>query len=80
MAGGFRLIAPTHVPPLEPEFRPAVLANRAFREEVAASGAGVPLVIALERLRRLACRATRRSPSRMAIRAPMPTSSTPSAS
>ena len=50
MAGGFRLIAPTHVPPLEPAFRPAVLANRAFREEVAASGAGVPLVIALERL------------------------------
>ena len=50
MAGGFRLIAPKHVPPLEPEFRPAVLANRAFREEVAASGAGVPLVIALERL------------------------------
>jgi len=50
MAGGFRLIAPTHVPPLEPAFRPAALANRAFREEVAASGAGVPLVIALERL------------------------------
>ena len=50
MAGGFRLIAPRHVPPLEPAFRPAVLANRAFREEVAASGAGVPLVVALERL------------------------------
>ena len=50
MAVGFRLIAPTHVPPLEPAFKPAVLANRAFREEVAASGAGVPLVIALERL------------------------------
>jgi len=50
MAGGFRLIAPKHVPPLEPAFRPAVLANRAFREEVAASGAGVPLVIGLERL------------------------------
>jgi len=49
MAGGFRLIAPKHVPPLEPAFRPAVLANRAFRDEVAASGAGVPLVIGLER-------------------------------
>jgi len=49
MAGEFRLIAPKHVPPLEPAFRPAVLANRAFRDEVAASGAGVPLVIGLER-------------------------------
>jgi predicted NBD/HSP70 family sugar kinase len=49
MADGFRLIAPAHVPPLEPSFRPAVLANRAFREDVAASGAGVPLVIGLER-------------------------------
>ena len=49
MADGFRLIAPAHVPPLEPSFRPAVLANRAFREEVAASGAGVPLVFGLER-------------------------------
>jgi predicted NBD/HSP70 family sugar kinase len=49
MASGLQLIAPRHVPPLEPAFRPAVLANRAFREEVAASGAGVPLVIGLER-------------------------------
>ena len=49
MASPFRLIAPRHVPPLEPAFRPAILANRAFREEVAASGAGVPLVIGLER-------------------------------
>jgi predicted NBD/HSP70 family sugar kinase len=49
MASGFRLIAPRHVPPLEPGFRPAFLANRAFREEVAASGAGVPLIIGLER-------------------------------
>ena len=37
------------MPPLDPGFRPAVLANRAFREEVAASGAGVPLVLGLER-------------------------------
>jgi len=49
MAGGFRLIAPKHVPPLEPAFRPAVLANRAFRDEWRPSGAGVPLVIGLER-------------------------------
>ena len=49
MTSAFGLVAPRHVPPLEPEFRPAVLANRAFREEVAASGAGVPLVIGLER-------------------------------
>jgi predicted NBD/HSP70 family sugar kinase len=34
---------------LEPEFRPAVLVNRAFREEVAASGQGMTLIIALER-------------------------------
>jgi len=49
MPDAFRLIAPAHVPPLEPAFRPAVLANRAFRDEVAASGAGVPLVIGLQR-------------------------------
>ncbi len=49
MTSAFRLIAPQFIPPLEPEFRPAVLANRAFRAEVAASGRGVPLVIGLER-------------------------------
>ena len=49
MAPALRLIAPRFVPPLEPEFRPAALANRAFREEVAASGQGVPLIIGLER-------------------------------
>ena len=49
MASEFRLIPPTFVPPLEPEFRPAALANRAFRAEVAASGQGVPLIIGLER-------------------------------
>jgi predicted NBD/HSP70 family sugar kinase len=45
----FRLIAPKIIPPLDPGFRPPALANRAFRMEVAASGAGVPLVIGLER-------------------------------
>ena len=49
MAPALRLIAPRFVPPLEPEFRPAVLANGAFREEVAASGQGLPLIISLER-------------------------------
>jgi predicted NBD/HSP70 family sugar kinase len=34
---------------LDPDFRPAVLANRRFRDEVGASGAGVPLVFGLER-------------------------------
>ncbi len=45
----FRLIAPKIIPPLDHGFRPPALANRAFRMEVAASGAGVPLVIGLER-------------------------------
>ncbi len=49
MSSAFALVAPAFVPPLEPEFRPAALANRAFRREVAASGDGVPLVIGLER-------------------------------
>jgi predicted NBD/HSP70 family sugar kinase len=45
----FRLIAPRFIPPLDPGFRPAALANRAFRAEVAASGRGVPLVLGLAR-------------------------------
>lgn len=49
MASAFRLVAPSIVPPLDPGFRPAVLANKAFREEVAASGQGVTLVLAMER-------------------------------
>jgi predicted NBD/HSP70 family sugar kinase len=43
------LIPPRFVPPLDPDFRPAVLANHAFQDEVRASGQGVPLVIGLER-------------------------------
>ena len=43
-----QLIPPPTQPPLDPDFRPAVLANRAFREAAEAAG-GVPLVIALER-------------------------------
>ncbi len=44
-----KLKKPTFVPPLEDDFRPAVLANRAFQQELEASGAGLPLVIGLER-------------------------------
>lgn len=40
---------PGIVPPLDPDFRPLVLANRVFRETVKASGMAVPLVIGLER-------------------------------
>jgi predicted NBD/HSP70 family sugar kinase len=45
-----KLVEPAFVPPLDPDFRPAVLANRSFAEAVAQSGAGVPLVLGLERL------------------------------
>jgi len=40
---------PRFVPPLDAGFRPAVLANRAFRQEVEESKSGVPLVFGLER-------------------------------
>jgi predicted NBD/HSP70 family sugar kinase len=43
------LASPAIVPPLDPDFRPASLANRAFREAVAADGGGAPLVFGLER-------------------------------
>ena len=47
MDNSFALIQPAIIPPLEADFRPAALANRAFRMEV--EPVGVPLVIALER-------------------------------
>lgn len=43
------LIQPRLQPPLDPGFRPAVLANQAFRQKVSTSGQGVPLVLAVER-------------------------------
>ncbi|HEX7568311.1 MAG TPA: hypothetical protein VF355_07060 [Anaerolineaceae bacterium] len=43
MADRFKLIQPRFTPPLEEEFRPAVLANRAFEREIAANGA--PLIL-----------------------------------
>lgn len=49
MSQAFSLIKPSIVPPLDPGFRPAALANRAFRQAVAESGGGVPLVLGLER-------------------------------
>ena len=45
----FKLVKPRFVPPLDEGYRPASLANRAYRQEVAESGAGVPLVFGLER-------------------------------
>ena len=42
------LVAPTIVPVLDPAFRPAVLAARAWRSLVHASGAPVPVRLALE--------------------------------
>ena len=49
MSNTWDLVKPQVVPPLDQQFRPAVLANRAFVEEVQGSGEGVPLVIGLER-------------------------------
>ncbi|NNG02258.1 MAG: ROK family protein [Desulfobacteraceae bacterium] len=45
----FFLDPPRHVPPLDPEFRPAASANRKFAVEVARSGGGEPLIFGLER-------------------------------
>jgi len=47
MADRINLIKPQFIPPLDEEFRPAVLANRAF--EQAALAVSVPLIIGLER-------------------------------
>ena len=43
------LVSPAVVPPLDPGFRPASLANRAFRAAVAEAGGGSPLILGLER-------------------------------
>ena len=43
----FKLELPRVIPPLDTDFRPAALANRAFRRD--AIGNGVPLVIGMER-------------------------------
>ena len=49
MTGALKLVKPKFLPPLDKGFRPAVLANRAFRQNVQDLGEGVPLVLALER-------------------------------
>lgn len=48
MGASFHLVSPATPPPLDPGFRPPVLANRAFVAEAKAAG-GVPLVLGLER-------------------------------
>ena len=45
---GLKLIAPRITPALDPMFRPASLATRAFREEAELSGRAVPVRIAIE--------------------------------
>lgn len=45
---GLPLVAPGIAPPLDPQFRPAALANRAFREQLRQFGQSVPVRIALE--------------------------------
>jgi predicted NBD/HSP70 family sugar kinase len=47
MTDCFKLVKPQFIPPLDDEFRPAVLANRAFEQESAA--VCVPLILGLER-------------------------------
>ncbi len=45
---GLPLVAPKVRPPLDPAFRPGILANRAFQEAVQTSGKATPVRIALE--------------------------------
>jgi predicted NBD/HSP70 family sugar kinase len=45
-----QLITPNHLPPLDPDFRPSVLANRHFTQEAISSGKNTPLVLGLERV------------------------------
>jgi len=49
MSNGLNLPLPRVAPPLDAQFRPAAIANRAFRAAVSRSGRGVPLAVALER-------------------------------
>ncbi len=49
MADLLTTVKPQFIPPLDPAFCPAALANAAFRRAVQASGQGAPLVLGLER-------------------------------
>lgn len=49
MSPQLELVPPHVTPPLDEDFRPGVLANRAYLEGVRSSGRAVPLVIAMER-------------------------------
>jgi len=49
MSDAFELVEPYFTPPLDPDFRPAVLANKAFIAQAREAGEDVPLRIALER-------------------------------
>jgi predicted NBD/HSP70 family sugar kinase len=49
MCQDFQLVKPRFTPPLDPGFRPAILANRAFQSAVADAG-GVPLIFGVEQL------------------------------
>lgn len=50
MHQAFQLVKPRFTPPLDPGFRPAVLANCAFQSAVAKAGGGVPLIFGVEQL------------------------------
>jgi len=49
MRQDFQLVKPRFIPPLDPGFRPAILANRAFQSAVTAAGGGVPLIFGVEK-------------------------------
>ena len=49
MTEHLNLVKPQFAPPLDDNFRPAILANRAFLQAVKESGTGVPLNLGLER-------------------------------
>ena len=49
MSADFFLTPANTVPPLEPEYRPAVLCNRTFRKAAEDAGQAVPLIFGMER-------------------------------